>query len=148
MATTQRRLRVVDDPGPDDREIVEGIHRLRDTFLECRAIGHAWRLAYIGPITRADPELADRARRHPWHPDGARVLRCSRCRTQRVDLCLVGYGRGTYAYRLVSRYYAYPVDYAVPGAWDHRDWIHEEMFARNAPVPPAPPRTKRKAPIK
>jgi hypothetical protein len=111
--------------------------RLPVLFLECRTIGHAWTLGYIGPVAGADPELATRARRHPWHPDAARILVCLRCQTERVDLCVYGYGRGSYAYRVVSRSYRYPDAYALEGVHGSRDFLHEELFrrARKGTVP-------------
>jgi hypothetical protein len=114
----------------EDRQIHSAITQLRENFLVCRTIGHAWEQTFVGPAGRADEELATRARHHPWRPDGARVLRCRRCRTERVDLCLIGYGRADYHFQLVSRYYRYPDDYKVEGAQGHKDWLHEEIFRR------------------
>ena len=114
-----------------DARLVAG--RLRDArtaFLECRTIGHSWRLRFIGPVGKADGDIQDRARRSVFTPDAARVLRCSRCRTERVDLCVVGYGRKAYSYFLTSRSYRYPDGYAIEGAADHRDLIHLALFER------------------
>lgn len=117
-----------------DQEIIEVARRLTnydEAFLECRTIGHAWLVTFVGPIARADSDLKDRARRHPWRPDAARVLTCQRCKTERIDLCVVGYGRSEYAYRMVSRQYRYDDNYKVEGANDHRGLLHEELFRRN-----------------
>jgi hypothetical protein len=114
----------------EDRDIHSAITKLKEQFLVCRTIGHAWEQTFVGPASRADAELATRARHHPWSPDGARVLRCKRCRTERVDLCLIGYGRREYHFQLASRYYRYPDDYKVEGAQGHKDWLHEEIFRR------------------
>jgi len=116
----------------DERQLAAEIEKLKGSYLECRTLGHAWKIQYMGPVTRSDMELASRARHHPWNPDGARILRCTRCRTERVDLCLVGYGRRAYGYRLVARYYRYADDYKVEGANNHREMLHEELFRRQS----------------
>lgn len=116
-----------------ERMQAEAIARLRLAYLECRTIGHAWRIRYIGPTVRADEEIATTARHHKWRPDGCRILRCSRCHTERIDLCLVGYGRREYSYRMVSRFYRYPKNYAIEGGiGGSRDPLHEEIFRRYA----------------
>jgi len=117
-----------------EQEIVDVARRLTEydeAFLECRTIGHAWMVSYVGPVAKADTDLRARARRHPWNPDAARVLTCQRCKTQRIDLCVVGYGRNEYSYRMVSRQYRYDGNYKVEGANDHRGLLHEELFRRN-----------------
>lgn len=101
-----------------------------DTFLECRTIGHAWKIRFLGPITRADEDLARRARANGMGPDGARVLRCVRCKTERVDLCIIGFRRGTYAYRLVGRSYRHPDTYHLDLELT-RDDLQAELFRRS-----------------
>lgn len=123
------RLRPV---APDDetRAVAARIAALRTAYLECRTLGHSWRITFIGPIGRGDADLQNRARRSIFDPDGARVLRCTRCRTERIDLCIVGYGRQTYSYMLTGRSYRYPDEYAVEGAMAHRDLLQHELFHR------------------
>jgi hypothetical protein len=112
-------------------DLVVGIHAMSTVFLECRTIGHAWKIVYMGSTAASlDEDLTHRASTHPLKPDGARVLECSRCYTERIDLCVVGYGRKEYAYRLVGRQYRYPDHYKVRGAHQHRELLHEELFAR------------------
>lgn len=126
---TMPRLRVVEAQFIES-QVQERVHALKGRFLECRTIGHAWRLGYIGPAGRGDEEIQGRARNHPARPDGARVLRCTRCRTERVDLAWIGYGRAEYDFRLVARYYRYPDDYKVEGAQDFRYLLQRELFMR------------------
>ena len=126
---TTPRFRVIEGEFLDD-QLAASVHNLKGKFLECRTIGHAWKLNYIGPAGRADEELQGRARNHPQRPDGARVLGCTRCRTQRVDLAWIGYGRNEYEYRLVARYYRYPDNYKIEGVQGHRDLLQRELFTR------------------
>ena len=137
---TSRRNPAKDSPTTPRFRVIEGealetdvrnrVHKLKESFLECRTIGHAWKMSYIGPAGRADEELQGRARNHPGRPDGARVLKCGRCRTERVDLAWIGYGRNEYDFRLVARYYRYPDDYKVEGAQDFRYLLQRELFLR------------------
>lgn len=114
-----------------DTDLAHDIAELPDVFLECRTIGHAWKIVYMGPTAASsDDDLIGRARAHRFNPDGARILQCSRCKTERIDLCLVGYGRKEYVYRLVGRQYRYPNNYKVPGAQNHRALLHQELFGR------------------
>jgi hypothetical protein len=127
--TALRAVKVADDF--DERALVAQAQKLRTAFLECRLIGHAWKLSYIGPVAKSpDADIHERARQHPWKPDAVRALVCSRCRTKRIDLCMLGYGRNAYAYRLVARSYAYHDDYKLEGAQSHRELLHEELFRR------------------
>jgi len=115
----------------DARQLAGRLTSVKTSYLECRTIGHAWHLRYIGPVAQADADIQDRARRSIWDPDGARVLRCSRCRTERVDLCVVGYGRGGgYSYFLTSRSYRYPDGYAIEGVGQHREVLQHVLFER------------------
>lgn len=72
MATRNRRtLRAVEETAYADLDSVqEFAEGLKETFLHCRELGHNWRPYTVGR-----------------HPDGGfeRVLRCSRCRTKRVQ---------------------------------------------------------------
>jgi hypothetical protein len=117
---------------PSVEQITTGIHKLNREYLECRTIGHAWMPSYVGPVAKSnDQDLKSRALHHPWHPDAVRVLICQRCHTERIDLCVVGYGRDTYSYRMVSRQYRYQDGYKVEGAHNHRELLHEELFRRS-----------------
>lgn len=117
---------------PDD--LHHDIHELPLAFLQCRTIGHAWKPVYVGPVGASrDEDLMARAGRHRFRPDAVRILQCSRCYTERIDLCVVGYGRKEYAYRLVGRQYRYPNDYRVPGVQNHRELLHQELFSRAVP---------------
>ena len=123
--------KVPTDYEAEEHDVAVRLRQYDAAYLQCRTIGHAWMVSFIGPILKAnDLDLRDRARRHPWHPDGARVLECTRCLTERIDLCMVGYGRDSYSYRMVSRQYRYREDYKVEKANDHRSLIHEELFRR------------------
>jgi len=108
------------------------IAELPTAFLECRTLGHAWHIVYMGPTAASkDDDLIGRARNHKFNPDGARILQCTRCYTQRIDLCLVGYGRKEYAYRLIGRQYRYPDNYRIEGGvQNHRELLHHELFDR------------------
>jgi hypothetical protein len=78
-----------------DRETVEEyIDGLKSTFLYCRELGHNWR-----PYTAQVSETAD-------HYD--RVLRCTRCRTERWQLIS---RRGA----IVSSHYHYVEGYQSKG---------------------------------
>lgn len=113
------------------RQVATRIHKLDNDFLQCRTIGHAWMVSFVGPVAKADSDLQTRATRNLWKPDAARILSCQRCATERIDLCVVGYDRDNYSYRMVSRQYRYQFGYRVEGAHQHRELLHQELFRRN-----------------
>jgi hypothetical protein len=119
------------EPLPEVIDVARRLTNYDAAYLECRTIGHAWMVSFVGPVSRADTDVRERARRHSWSPDAARILACQRCLTQRIDLCVVGYGRDSYSYRMVSRQYRYRDNYKVEGAHGNRDLLHEELFRRN-----------------
>ena len=74
-AASARRKPEVESPTTPRFRVIEGealeadvqnrVHQLKGAFLECRTIGHAWKLAYVGPAGRADEEIQGQARNHP-----------------------------------------------------------------------------------
>lgn len=93
--------------------LAERAHQLKDAYVTCRTIGHAWR-----PMTAS------------WHPDqGAyyAAYRCTRCRTERR----CWYDRHG---RPASTSYDYPEGYAMKGLGhldaDDRGTIRIEALTR------------------
>lgn len=127
MEEGRRRFSVVD--APDDEEVIANIHELPEKFLECRTIGHTWKLTYLGPLHGAPADARERARRSMYSPDGVRITRCGRCRTDRQDFFLYRFGKGLPMF--LTRSYAYPDTYQVPGSGNYRANILGELFARH-----------------
>lgn len=105
-----RRRKQAPEPTPDVADFIQG---LTASHLECRELGHTWR------PWRAS-QGADRV---SWE----RVLRCSRCRTERVQtLSLRGH--------VVSNHYVYPDGYTSRGlgrlVGDDRDSLRLESLNR------------------
>lgn len=119
------------NPPIDEGAVIDGIDRLPTNYLECRILGHQWDVVFMGPVSLSkDEDLIDRARAHSADPDGARVLVCIRCETERVDLCVVGYGMASYSYRLVGRQYRAAEGYHVQGSRSYRDVMQHTLFDR------------------
>ncbi len=107
-----RRRRVVDGYADPD-EVASWAHDLSDAFLLCREIGHNWR-----------PWAAQ------WVPHEQcyeRVLRCTRCRTERQQVLS---NRGA----IVTSGYAYPDGYQIQGmgriTGEGRDSLRLESLVR------------------
>lgn len=96
-----------------DQDVQEFAGGLPQGFLECRELGHAWR-----------PHTAS------WNADSRsfdRTLRCTRCRTLRVEVLSP---RG----EVLSRHYVYPESYLAANlgriTGTGRDVLRRESLSR------------------
>jgi len=126
VARQKPALALVD---PLESTLLEEIARLPEPYLECRTLGHAWRLTFLGPIHKADTAVHDKARNSSYDPDGARVTRCTRCKTTRIEFFM--YRFGSQMPYLLTRAYICPERYHVTGSQGSRVHMHDELFKRH-----------------
>lgn len=90
------------------------IEDLRDEFVLCRAIGHAWE---DNPTAEVDSQWFRRSA-------GVLTLRCARCTTERFDY--IGLNM-----KVFQRYYRYPDHYTTIPGEGSRPNLRGEMIRRS-----------------
>jgi hypothetical protein len=84
-----------------DKATAEALHAIKDQYLECRDLLHAWRTIQDFQVRDADTRRKTGILR--------RLLECDRCGTQREDLIWLR------TFERLSSRYIYPDDYRAPG---------------------------------
>jgi hypothetical protein len=109
-----RRKKMPYSQGGNGKSEVGDVTELDTTFLECRDLRHAWKVMAWERIDNSDRIL--------------RTARCTRCRTERVDV-MKDTGEMT------TRQYHYPDNYLLKGFTDRKvglrvAHVREELIRR------------------
>lgn len=96
-------------------------------YMDCRAIGHSWRVSHWGkasdsPVPLPDAPLFGRT----WAT--VRVLTCDVCGMVRTDFFMAGTKDPSETWRVVNRRYSRPKDYHYPEL--NRRSANEHLFQR------------------
>lgn len=96
-------------------EKIKTLTQLKDAFLLCRDVGHAWMFV--------DDQITEGTRKNPI--EFRRTLICSRCETERTE-CI-----SCYSFAVESRTYKYPDFYCMTGERVFAHDVREEFFLRH-----------------
>lgn len=107
--------------------VLEHIDSLPTTFLECRTLGHAWKIRWWGNVRDVPEDLVPQVvREFRW--DLMRVSICLRCETIRDEF--FPKTKQTYErFHCQYRRYRYPSEYQVKG---HGGSPRRAIFSRTA----------------
>lgn len=98
-----------------EKEVIAEVQELKESFLICRDLGHAWKSN--GPITEEQFENGKFF---------LRVLTCRSCKTKRMDV-LNRHGE------VVKRQYRHAKNYLIPGGGhltNRRSYFRHEILKR------------------
>lgn len=103
--------RNLEQPDPD---VLRQVDNLPTTFLECRTLGHAWRIRWWGNIREIPEDMVPQiVRDFRWSL--IRVAVCLRCRTIRDEFFPKTESSSFERFQAQYRRYRYPGTYQVKG---------------------------------